>query len=349
MGLPLISCILPVFNGEKFLKAATLSVLSQTLRDFELIVVDDGSSDATPAMLAEMAATDARIVVLRQTNAGIVGALNAGLGIAQGRYVARMDADDICLQDRFEFQASYLDRHPECVMVGGYAEKFSDERSGIGISTCGWRSRTDLTCFPPKLAVSVHPLIMMRVETLRAMGGYREGYPFAEDYDLFIRASRFGEIQNPPKIVLRYRVHAGSISVQRTETQEWAALAAEFDAMGLGLPTPPQSATITHPVRANPDCSKEIGEAIVHAYFWFRVWRRRRNDDFERETLRRMLPFLLGLTPGAWTLHYGIPLRMRMLGSMLFHSKVADALRFGLRRAKASRYSAIADAKLHEA
>lgn len=347
--MPLISCILPVYNGEKYLKAAILSVLSQTLREFELIVVDDGSTDETPALLAEMVATDSRIVVVRQANAGIVGALNAGLRIAQGRYVARMDADDICLPDRFEYQASHLDRHPECVLVGGYAETFSNERSPLGLSTCGWRGRTDLTCFPPKIAVSVHPLIMMRAKTLRTMGGYREGYPFAEDYDLFIRASRFGEIQNPPKIVLRYRVHAGSISVQRTETQEWAALAAEFDAMRLRLPAPPQSATITHSARSNPDCSQEISDTIALAYFWFRVWRRRRNDDLEHEALLKMLPFLLGLTPAAWTLRYGIPLRVRMLGSLLLHLRVVDAVRNRLRRAKASRSPAIADGARREA
>src|SRR5882724_11073612 len=113
--MPLVSCILPVFNGALYLEEAIHSVLGQTFRDFELIIIDDGSTDTTAEIIAQAAKIDHRVISLRQANAGIVSALNNGLRCATGKYVARMDADDISLPQRFAFQVSYLDSHPDCV------------------------------------------------------------------------------------------------------------------------------------------------------------------------------------------------------------------------------------------
>ena len=267
---PTVSCVLPVYNGANYISEAITSILEQSLKDFELIVIDDGSSDGTAKLIDNFAASDGRIIAVHQPNAGIVRALNAGLARARGRYFARMDADDISLPHRFAFQVAYLDRTPHCALVGGYAETFSELSTARGISTGGWRSHTDLASFPPKIAVAVHPLIMMRTETLREMGGYREDFPHAEDYDLFIRVSRFGEIHNPPLIVLKYRAQPDSMSARHTETQEWAALAAEFRAMGLALPAPPNGADITAPVVADRSATKRLAAETVHTYFWFR-------------------------------------------------------------------------------
>jgi glycosyltransferase involved in cell wall biosynthesis len=118
---PKVSCLLPVYNGEQFIEEAVRSLLAQTLKNFELVVVDDGSTDSTPRKLAALNAEDQRLRILRQANGGIVAALNAGLGLCRAGYIARMDADDVAAPDRFEFQADYLDRHPGCVLVGGVA------------------------------------------------------------------------------------------------------------------------------------------------------------------------------------------------------------------------------------
>ncbi len=331
-----ISCLMPVFNGERYLSEAIESILAQTKSDLEFIIIDDGSTDATPQIISHYAARDQRIVPLRQENAGIVSALNTGLKHASGQFIARMDADDIALEDRFQFQCQYLSDHPECVLVGGYAETFGDDGHKSTITTGGWRTRTNLETFPPAIAVAVHPLVMIRTKTLREIGGYREGFPYAEDYDLYIRLSEHGEIHNPPKLVLKYRAHEGAVSTQKLETQEWAALASEFDALHLKIPEPPPEADITAQSKACAQQNSTIGNGVVHTYFWFRVWRRRRNTPLERQAFYKMLPFLLGFDTAAWGTRYGLPLRGRILASMIFHSPVANMLRGIFRRNRAA-------------
>jgi glycosyltransferase involved in cell wall biosynthesis len=335
---PAISCLLPVYNGARYFEAAVRSVLNQTFQDFELILVDDGSTDDTPELIARFAAEDPRIVPLRQPNGGIVAALNNGLAAARGEYVARMDADDICLPDRFEFQLNYLRAHPECVLVGGLARTFSDTFRTAELLTdggTGGRRRHDFGMFPPRLAVSVHPLIMLRAAALRAAGGYRRGLPFAEDYDLYIRIGRFGEIHNPPRQVLRYRVHEGSVSIKHMATQEWAALASEFEAMRIALPEPPADAGVTI-APETPELEEPAPAKLAHAYFWFRMWRRLRLREESARTFARFRPFLLGLDPEAWT-RRGVSLRRRMLISIVANTVVAKRLRAFVRMRRGGR------------
>lgn len=187
--LPRVSVLMPVYNGARFLESAVRSVLDQTFTDFELVAVDDGSSDKTPRILAELAARDGRIRVIRQANTGIVGALNNGLAECRGAYVARMDGDDLCLPDRFAEQVAHLDANPGCVLVGGLAELIDEHGATRGIVAGGPHRMTRLDVFPPRIAVSIHPLVMIRRAALEAIGGYRADFPHAEDYDLYIRLS----------------------------------------------------------------------------------------------------------------------------------------------------------------
>ena len=118
---PRVSVLMPAWNAERFLDEAVASVLEQTLRNFELIAIDDGSSDGSKRRLEEWASRDSRVVVLSRPDtgfSGIAGALNDGLERARGEYIARMDADDVCYPERFERQVEFLDRHPECALVG---------------------------------------------------------------------------------------------------------------------------------------------------------------------------------------------------------------------------------------
>ena len=264
-----VSCVLPVYNGATYLEEAIQSILGQTLADFELIVIDDGSTDRTPEIIAEAAKQDPRIISLRQDNAGIVTALNAGLGVARGRYIARMDADDISLPNRFAFQVAYLDEHPACVLVGGLAEGFSSAGSeGI---TSGSRHRwTDLKCFPPRVAVSIHPLIMIRRETIEQLGGYRNLFPHAEDYDLFLRLVPFGSIDNPNEVILRYRRHSEAVSLRHLGVQERNAALAEACAI---REVEQKRAVATS---ANMEViALEIWPSwLLEPYVAFRIWRR---------------------------------------------------------------------------
>jgi len=236
---PRVSCILPVYNGEQFIEEAVKSIISQSFVDFELIVVDDGSTDSTPEKLTTLAASDDRIRIVRQPNGGIVSALNNGLNVARGQYIARMDADDVSMKDRFSFQVDYLDKNAQCVLVGGVARSIAMQDAVQRFATGGRHESTDLSLFPPRIAVSMHPLIMMRAQALTAIGGYRNAYPHAEDYDLFIRLSDHGTIDNPQKEVLFYRRHAGAVSVKNLDVQERSAVSAECDAItaaGYGAP-----------------------------------------------------------------------------------------------------------------
>lgn len=279
---PTISCLMPVYNARRFLTEAMRSVLDQTNADFELIVIDDGSTDGSSEIIDELARADSRIVVVHQANTGIVGALNNGLKAARGKYVARMDADDISLPDRFARQVRHLDDNPGCVLVGGHARIIKDDGEDIGRTTGGRHRETDLTVFPPRISVSMHPLIMVRAEALKDAGGYRADYPHAEDYDLFIRLAKYGRIDNPDFDCLLYRRHDSALSVRHVEVQEANAARAEVDAI-----------------------VRETGKAppawLVDRYVDVRIWRRYQTIDRAkaREFGRKVRASLFWLSPKA--------------------------------------------------
>ncbi len=268
-GRPTVSCILPVYNGEKYLREAVQSILDQNFQDFELIIIDDGSADGSYAIASEMAGEDSRIVVIRQANAGISKALNAGIDASRGRYIARMDADDISLPHRFSVQVAHLDSHRSCIMVGGIAETFSSQ--GPGELTSGGRHlRTNLTVFPPKISCAVHPMIMVRRELFDKIGGYRELFPHAEDWDLFLRASRYGSIDNPKDVLFKYRKHEQSISKINTLTQETSAVMAETCAIFESIETKTVADSVNLKVVSRLVWPKHLFDAYVK----FRVLRR---------------------------------------------------------------------------
>src|SRR5437879_2375502 len=122
---PRVSVVLPVRDGARFLRDALESVLAQTLGDFELLVVDDGSQDETPEILAEV--RDERLLVLRQERLGLVAALNRGIGAAHAPYLARMDADDVSLPERLERQLAYLDARPQVALVAPGVEAIDEQ------------------------------------------------------------------------------------------------------------------------------------------------------------------------------------------------------------------------------
>jgi len=312
---PRISCLLPVYNGEAFLVEAVGSILSQTYRDFELVVVDDGSRDATPGILKAFADQDDRVRVVSRENGGIVAALNTGLSASRGEYVARMDADDISLPDRFQFQLDYLDAHPGCVLVGGFARSLKPDGSFDGRTTGGRHRRTDLSCFPPRVAVAMHPLIMVRRAALVEVGGYRSTFPHAEDYDLFLRLAKLGTIDNPDRDLLIYRRHEDAISLKHLETQERSAALAEM-----------------HAVAGGP-AGADVPAWLLEPYVRLRIWRRYLGVD--RRKANRMFPHLLAdaislrFRALASRRYWG--LRTRILGSMLA-ATVRDAKRRGAAR-----------------
>lgn len=267
-----VSVLLPCHNSEAFIEDALQSVLNQTLENIEVIVVDDGSTDRSPEIIAKIAKDDPRVIVLTQNNGGIVSALNAGLSLCSSEYIARMDADDISLPNRLKVQSDYLDENPGVAIVGAYTSSdWENIHNTNEVTTGGRHKETDLTTYPPKIAVAMHPVIMVRRSVLEAIGGYHADYKHAEDYDLFIRVSDHGKVENIEQVLLYYRRHEGAISIRHVDQQERSAVLAEHDALERkGLPLPPRYA-------------REV-------YTRFRIWRRYLNvDPVKAKTLRRRL------------------------------------------------------------
>lgn len=206
---PLVSVVMPAYNARRYVAEAVESVLAQTFADFEFLIVDDGSTDDTAAILKEFAARDRRIEVITQPNGGVGAALNAGLARARGRYIARMDSDDICLPLRFEKQVEYLERTPDCVLVGSRVMIIdSDGTSLFEMDSVQLaHEKIDELLMQARWSI-VHPSIMMRTEIVRRVGGYNNDLVPVEDHDLFLRLAEVGKLANLPEVLLKYRKHA---------------------------------------------------------------------------------------------------------------------------------------------
>jgi glycosyltransferase involved in cell wall biosynthesis len=208
---PQVSVIVPVRNGARWLRDAIDSVTAQTFRDFELLIVDDGSTDETPRMLSELAARDDRVVIIQQGALGLAIALNRGFAEARGPLIARLDADDRAFPERLDRQMRHLAMHPEIGLLGSWAQLIDDNSKSIG----QLKPETD----PEKLAgiltrtnPFVHSSVMLRVEIARRLGGYRSFFQAAEDYDLWLRFSEVTKVANLAETLVQYRRHGRNVT-----------------------------------------------------------------------------------------------------------------------------------------
>jgi len=219
MSEPLISVVMPVWNGERYLREAVDSILAQSFRDFEFIILDDGSTDATPEILAGYAAADSRIRVIRLAHEGIVVALNRGVAEAKAGWIARMDADDIAHPDRFEAQWAAILANPGVVLCHAHTALIGDPEL---VTPAGRfiRSQALLAlrlCFQCPV---VHPTVMFRKDVFLECGGYLPEERHAEDYGLWGRLLMKGAVIGVARPLLDFRVHANSISKIKADTQQ---------------------------------------------------------------------------------------------------------------------------------
>lgn len=211
---------MPVYNGERYLREAVESILGQTWSDFEFLVVDDGSTDASAAIVESYA--DERIRLVRNgRNLGLIAALNKGLETARGRYVARMDADDVSLPRRLERQVAYMERNPEVCVAGSYCRVIDE--TGRSIRTFVPEPRGFLLSFRMHvegLTPVYHPTVMFRTGPIREQGGYSPDFPHAEDGALWFRLNAAGRsFANIPEVLVLYRSHGGQITQTRSDEQ----------------------------------------------------------------------------------------------------------------------------------
>lgn len=220
MRSPTISVVMPVFNGEVYLAEAIKSILHQSFQDFEFIIVDDGSTDGTLEILKTFQKSDDRIKVISRPNTGIVGALNDGLARARGEYIARMDADDVSLPDRFERQIDYMSSHPNCVLLGTGHVIMDAEGNDLCIQRTELQHDRIVDRQMRGIGGAIlHPTTFMRRNAVEQVGGYRLKYQWVEDLDLFLRLADLGEVRNLAEPLLRYRRHPSTVCSQRRVEQ----------------------------------------------------------------------------------------------------------------------------------
>lgn len=212
MPAPQIDVLIPAYNAASTLDAALASMADQTTTDIRILVVDDGSTDETPGLLAAWAVRDPRVQILRKANGGIVDALNHGLAQCTAEFVARFDADDIAYPQRLQAQLDFLRTHPDHVAVGCDVDHIDEHGAPItGLPRPGSPEGADPLWFPAREPYLIHPFVMMRRAAVMEIGGYRPS-PNSEDSDLYWRLEERGRLHNLTERLGQYRMHGGSIS-----------------------------------------------------------------------------------------------------------------------------------------
>jgi glycosyltransferase involved in cell wall biosynthesis len=227
--IPAVSVVMAVFNGARFLPETLASLQAQTLGDFEIVIVDDGSTDDTPRLLDAFARAEPRCRILTQTNQGQVAARNLGVRSAKAPLIAWLDADDIAEPERFALQRAHLDSHPELAAVGS-AIRTIDENSQVTAIVPYPTGPANVAQAMLSSSALAHSAVMMRRAAFMAIGGYREALLHTEDYDLWLRLLDGHSVDNLPMPLVRYRIHGGSISFRHRRQQSLAAFAARHSA-----------------------------------------------------------------------------------------------------------------------
>lgn len=219
MSTPLVTVLVPAHNAGRYLREAMDSILAQDFRDFELLVIDDGSTDDTPEVLASI--PDPRLRVVRQDNTGLVGALNRGLDEAHGEFLARMDADDLMPAGRLSAQVRALHSDPGLIVCGTDYELFGALTGRVRMP------RTDSACRQRLLLSSCHcgASVMIRASVLERSGlRFRPEFAHAEDYRMWAELSEHGRLGNLPILGYRYRIYESQVSAVHSDEQRQAHL-----------------------------------------------------------------------------------------------------------------------------
>lgn len=231
---PLVSVVMSVYNGEKYLREAIDSILSQTFTDFEFIIINDGSTDDTLKIIKSY--KDPRIVLISRKNLGLVASLNEGINLASGKYIARQDADDVSLPQRLSKQVEYLKLHEKCAVVGSRIQEIDD----VGVPHYRVVLSNELPNDSLELSLFfcnplAHGTVLMRTDIVRAVGGYKTEHWPAEDYELWGRMSKVGRLAVLDEVLYLYRFNSEGISLSNLEKQTKAAESIRQELLAAGL------------------------------------------------------------------------------------------------------------------
>ncbi len=239
MSKPLISVVMVVCNVDRFLAESIESILGQSFSDFEFIIVDFGSTDNSKAIISDYAARDMRIKLHEIPHCGLAEARNAGCFLAQGEYIAIMDADDVSLPERLAWEVEFMQKHPEVGVLGG-AKEWVDAK-GQHLFTNGDPTEDgEIRAALPIRCTFCQPTVLLRSDAFAIVNGYRAAFAPAEDYDLWLRISEQFQCANLKQVVLKYRIHPYQVSFRKRKQQTLSVLAAQVSSTSRmsGAPDP---------------------------------------------------------------------------------------------------------------
>lgn len=276
---PAVSVAMSVYNGERFLDAAIASVRRQTFADFEFLILDDGSNDRSVEIARHHAAQDSRIRVIARENRGLIASLNELLATARAPLFARMDADDVCRQDRFARQVAFLQANPDHGVIGTWTEDIDEyDRPFVTHAPEHPVTFEDVLAIIEQRSPLSHPTIMARRDIVRAVGGYHVAYRHCEDYDLWLRLASVTKLANIPERLLSYRHYAGQISNRHAFAQQYGAAVAQlaYRERQLGRPDPTEHMQQLPAVDAldqvfeTPGLSRQIRDKVARGAIYSR-------------------------------------------------------------------------------
>ena len=225
MTTPRISVAMSVYNGERFLAEAIESILTQSFGDFEFLILDDGSRDGSRQIIEGYAAQDSRIRPIIRENRGLIASLNQLIAEAHAPLIARMDADDICMPQRFERQIAFLDAHPDYGVVGAWTEDIDE--FGNHYQAIGPQHPTDHAGFLRAIErwepLLCHPVVTLRRDVVRQVGGYHAAFRHCEDMDLWLRLASVTKLCSLPEPLIRYRHYDEQVSARHATEQQIGA------------------------------------------------------------------------------------------------------------------------------
>lgn len=226
--LPVISVIMPTYNQAAYLRESVDSILNQSFRNFEFIIIDDGSTDDTAKILSEYEQIDNRIVLVSQKNIGLTKSLNKALRMARGRFIARQDADDFSESNRLELMIKKIE---DCSLVLGLYKRIYEGKMDAPMVSILLKYLPDFVkmFILNRVNLLMHGTFFFRKNDILKLGGYREKFKYSQDYDLFLRVSEEYEVSFVNDFVYRYRAHSDSVGHKNQESQFlFAVLASIF-------------------------------------------------------------------------------------------------------------------------
>lgn len=223
---PELTVLLSVYNGERFLVETIESILRQSYENFIFLIVDDGSTDKTSDILHHYLTKDKRInIITNQHSLGLTKSLNHGLKLIKTDYIARIDADDISLVNRLEKQLIYMKRNPDLVVLGCNYD-IINENSEIDNTNLSKiynvlsQHHEIMELLRSGVSIIAHPSMLIRTSALKEIGGYRECFKYAQDYDMLLRISKIGKLSILNEVLLKYRTHSNAISAKKVYEQQ---------------------------------------------------------------------------------------------------------------------------------